>query len=365
MIIKFSKEVSLGIYISIFLISGVLLIGINKYNSRFVKLRYFTSMSLLVILSTLRYGVGTDFFTYRSIFQRLSKMTLKEYIDINGINEMGVYVLNKFAGLLGGFSGYLFLTSTIIIGCTYYVIYREREKISIAVGLILFLFLDYTMSFNIINQCIAVSIIFIGYRFIIEKNIIKFLIVILIAALFHSTAILIFPVYFLWNKRREGLIHPILLIIFLIILILVIVNYQKVIDFISTFNGMEAYKDYIYTDNRGKNRDLIIKILILIICSLRYKKLVCYDNNNKLYILMLFISVIISFTGFTSPFVKRVGLYFSIVEILILPSFIETFKSKKEKRLLSYCAILSSILLFILVSYILGQGHVIPYRIMI
>lgn len=363
MIVSFSKEISLCLYIGIFLIAGLLLIESDKKHTKFLKVRYFVSMSLLISLSTLRYGVGTDYFTYKRMYVRLSSMSLGEYIDTNGVNEIGIYLLNKIARLLGGYHMFLFLTATIILSCIYYVLYREKEKVSITIGIILFLFLHYATSFNIIAQYIAVSIVFIGYKFVIEQEGKKFFVTVLLASLFHNTALLVLPIYLIWSKKKNKLIHPALLILIVGIFILLVFNYQKIIEFLATLQGMEMYGIYTEVKVTGSNRDLFVKLLIFLIVLIRYRKLILYDNCNKLYILLMFLNIIFAFTGFTSPFIKRMGLYFEIVQIFVLSSFIETFEIKKEKRVIIYASILCSILLFVLIFYVLGQANIIPYRI--
>src|SRR5699024_11372248 len=103
-------------------------------------------------------------------------------------------------------------------------------KYSVNVVLFLFLFISlylYLFSFNEIRQAIAMSILVMGFHLILERKFLRYFIVVLVATLFHETAILMLLLYFIYYFKFD--IKNVLAILFIFILSFIsvesIINY--------------------------------------------------------------------------------------------------------------------------------------------
>ena len=150
-------------------------------------------------------------------------------------------------------------------------------------------------------------------------------------------------------------------IIAISLLIIIILNYNSFLNIITSIEGFEKYE--IYTDNElGSNREIITATIILIIILAFRKLLVEYDNKNQLYIFMAEVNYILLFTGFISPFIKRIALYFGISNIFLLASLPQLIKIREQKILIYMFIILYGIGMFTISTYVLGQSNIIPYQ---
>jgi transmembrane protein EpsG len=74
------------------------------------------------------------------------------------------------------------------------------KKYSYSLGISFFIFIavgPYYDSFNITRQVMAVSILFLGFKYLVNRNFIKFASIVMLAMLFHVTALFMFFMYFI------------------------------------------------------------------------------------------------------------------------------------------------------------------------
>ncbi len=194
-------------YVLCFLITG-LFSGINERllykKKRHIFLTIMTAAIVILlpaILAGLRdYSIGTDVELY----------VVPTFDAVNGksVSDLGqVYALNTFSGMIEiGFFAlayissffsddphiFLFFIAAVIGVFTYLSLYRIRKFCSILMGELVFLLLFYAESYNMMRQCLAMSISIFALTYLFEKKYKIFIMWVLIAFLFHRTAILAF-----------------------------------------------------------------------------------------------------------------------------------------------------------------------------
>ena len=118
--------------------------------------------------------------------------------------DKGFYFLSAVIKCIVGNNSvvYLFIIAVLQAGMLFYVYrkYSSRYLVSF------FLFLastDYiSWMFNGMRQFLAVTITFIGIKFILDKKYVKAIILILIASLMHQSALLMIPFIFIVNNDQ-------------------------------------------------------------------------------------------------------------------------------------------------------------------
>lgn len=320
-------------------------------------------ISIPIIIAAVRYSVGTDFDTYMNIFERLRSQSWQEVLELKNVfNEIGFLVFSKLLYFEGDSKLVLGGIALITIVPVYLVLKKEYPKASIGISFFWFLTMYYCGSFNIMSQSIAVSIVFYALKYIFSGNAKKYFLFIFIAFLFHMSALIAIPIWFLWDKEHDTVINGKKRLLIIGATALAAYFYQEVIEWVATsFSVFDKYSGYAVTSTLGKNRDLLVNIFELGIFLVAGKRLIRLDKRNEMFILMFIIFTIIGFTGFTSPYVKRIGLYY-VYPTMIMLGYLPYTVGTKTQPLMKTLIVYFCVALFWLIFYILDQSGVIPYN---
>ncbi|MDD5979928.1 MAG: EpsG family protein [bacterium] len=335
---------SLIFYIISFLVSFFLYALYNKYNK---KVFLIISFIIPCLIGGLRYNVGTDFQDYYYMY------LTKNYADV------GFKIISIISSHLTGFQSLIFIYNFLSLFFIFLGL-KNINKNSRSFAYLCYLFLHFTSNFNGIRQMLAVSIIFFAYKYINEKNLKKYLIFVLLAGLCHTTAFLCIPLYFIFttSKFKNKALY-------LILMIILSINFQNVITLLGHFSLFNKYMTYLnYQGVSFNNYSFFLDLLILFYILHFKKRIIKNDERNSVYIYIYIFALILSITGFFSPFVKRISTYFKIIDIFLLGSIPSSCFNNKNK-LLNYIIIIFLIITkFVLSAYVLKQANIIPYYFM-
>ena len=186
-------------------------IGKEKYLRNSELLFSFILILCMTLFYGLRYNVGIDYMSYYNN----AKFNLwnKPQRGTGQLFEPGfraLYFLGSFFELpantvfvLGGFLIYFFLFLGI-------------KNYSQSFPLSLFIFFAtglYFFPFNEFRQFIAVCIVFYGYKYCVEKKLLKWILIVIFAMLFHKSAFVVFPMYIVAKiKLSKKVFNTIILI---------------------------------------------------------------------------------------------------------------------------------------------------------
>lgn len=148
---------------------------------------------------------GYDRYIYGELFDELAYIFRSDrsiedaVIFLKYPKEPGYIVWNWIVATITT-NRYIFIFLTTIL--MYFLFYKGMVKNvkNFGIALILFLGLFFFFTFTYLRQTIAVGIIWCSYRYITERKLLKFIFFIVLAASFHNSAIIFFPMYFLCNK---------------------------------------------------------------------------------------------------------------------------------------------------------------------
>ena len=149
---------------------------------------------------------GYDRYIYSELFDGIADITKEggRYSDSaiftlypSEIGYIGSNVLISFITS----NRYIFiLLYTLII---YFLYYFSLKKycINYPFAMMLFMGLMFFFTFTYLRQMVGVGIAWFAIRYVYKKELYKFIICVLVAASFHNSAIILFPLYFLPIKR--------------------------------------------------------------------------------------------------------------------------------------------------------------------
>jgi hypothetical protein len=183
-------------FVTLILLSVLLFFaGKNKKGGVIYNINLFLGSLILVVFAGFRASsVGTDTNNYVGIFKSVNRSNLT---GMASSLEYLFVILNKTAYFF--YEDYISLLISIAIITIYFNI-RVISKLSVNLGLSVFIYITlggYVFFFNGARQAIAVAVFSMAILQIYNKNLKRYIFWVFIATLFHKTAMVMLPLYFL------------------------------------------------------------------------------------------------------------------------------------------------------------------------
>ncbi|WP_028297532.1 EpsG family protein [Olivibacter sitiensis] len=187
----------MAIYIVLYVFFALLaLLDLLKYTREVKPYVCFFAVSLLIFVSSIRWNVGTDWYSYLDFYERIDS-----YIQQPELNmmERGFSYLNYIVYHLGwNYSGFLTVMAILMIGIKVRVFYEHKAIMM----LLLFLYYCYFLGdiFGV-RQFLAISITLFSVRYIVSRSLLAFLSCIVLASSIHITAAFFVFSYWIYPFR--------------------------------------------------------------------------------------------------------------------------------------------------------------------
>ncbi|MDE6047826.1 MAG: EpsG family protein, partial [Anaeroplasmataceae bacterium] len=326
------------VYITAFIVTLLFSTGFIKFresykNSKFsrtIDYKIYSAFLFLMavfplwFITAFRYDVGTDYlYTYVKYFEHTS-YGWKPYR-----HEPLFQLLNTVLVSLNLSYVWLFaISGMLILGFLFYYIFKFSPKPLYSI-VIFFCSSFFFNSLNNVRQYIAIAIAIIGFS---QKNTIKAFIIILIATLFHLTAIVYIPLYIVMNLMFA---KPVKKSKMIKLSILSIVLAPALCFILKKIIVLTPYAYFLDSQNGGYSLLIIIVNIIIFIFTLFY-----YDSKDKIYQKFAFLQLLTALCCVCSVFLQNEEMWMRIIritstfQIILLPKII-----LKEKNHLSRYAV--------------------------
>ena len=266
----------------------------------------------LFLISAFRYNVGTDYAHYYHLYIYKDGMFwYKEwgYIQLVSIlSDLGFNPQMMF---------FLFSLFTILLFYKSFIYFFQNDDTKFLFATLLFIPFFYFYSLNGIRQALAIAIFVYSLRYIINKSFLKYFILIVIASLFHRSALVLIPLYLVLQldltKYKLFIFYTFLFLMFLL-------NPIKYVEEIFVSNQLPLY--YYFNDENAMQGvsgfgKVIAVSSILIILSLSY----VLDRQKpieKLIFNSMLIFALIKLFTLEISFLDRLSLYFKPLMIFFV-----------------------------------------------
>lgn len=255
-------------------------------------------------------AVGSDTGQYSRHFYECANMSWGElFLEYGG--EPGYYTLCKLISYFSLDHQISFAIIAIIVAYAvsrFIYLYSKDFMVSYLM-LVPMMYLGFFMTAQ--RQALALSIVLMAYPLIFERKLLKFVLFVSIAFLFHHSAIIAFPLFFLSNKR----IKPYTYIIVVLAFVFVYLNRGGILRFVLTY----FYSDYeVYTEEVGTLATLFMYVGIWGILVLMRKKSI-YLEQSYYFERVLLIGIVIQSFVSLEPNIYRLAFYYLTVSLLVLP----------------------------------------------
>lgn len=320
---------------------------------------FLTTMQYGLLAGFRATGMSYDTSAYEIVFNRVHIGWDNLAANTSWV-ENGYYVLCLAIKTLGGdFRTLLIISSLFIVASTSIFVYRHSKDVLLSVFFLISFPYFYT-SMDIIRHYIALSWVLLGYKYVEEQKLIKYLIFILIGAQFHVFAYLMIPIYFLYKlkwTKLSGLIYVITTA-----LIYFFINNVAIVVTVLIGKSVENYNYWIGSAAGGIKTALMYVVLAVII-GIAYQNILKKNKTTDLALnsTMLLLASAVIYTN-ARLFIRVLVAMLPIVAISIPDLLCDKGNVVNEKkRFLSKTSIILLGLAYHMYMLLVNWQNVVPY----
>lgn len=277
------------------------------------KSKYFFAVAcwVLFLFAALRYMYGNDYPGYYA-----------HYLEIRagGESPYDEWLFTLLNQVCPSFYVLIALTSAMFVYGVYRLITDNLSTWDAWMGLLIFVISPYLFLMNLsaIRQCLAMMCFVAAVRYAAERRLMPYVLLVLAACLFHKSAALLFPAWFLTGPRpvRKGLVCGIVLAVFAL---LFVVDLNTVVLAVARIFDDKNYIHYAIQGVRNSLRATLLTFISFVyvlgnLPRVRGKALVC----GKMYLVGLTCGVL----AYHISMFTRVQMYFDIFGVVAIPAII-------------------------------------------
>ena len=321
-------------FIPIIVVSAIQFVRISSLKSS-KEILFLLAAIFLLLFSGTRGNSSGDYTNYITYGQKI--MTFSDVIYCPGFPmEMGYRFFSWLVNIFHLPVQFVILAmNAVSIGC----IYKAIKKYSYDIKLSLLLFLPFFFQYDMhaARTASAMGIIVLSISYILERKLIKFLLLVALAAMFHTEAVIFIPMYFLWNVKINTAIGFVILFAELLFvrfigignLLIKLLGFVYLDSLAYKFNHyiFGAYSVYTYATNIIDPR-YIIAMLIWVLA----KKYIAKPDKYEMLLMNISfgaIFIMIFFGEYTFLF-DRLSAFYSIFMIFLIPCILSHIKFEKK-----------------------------------
>ena len=322
---------------SYFIVFILLIISIYKFDIRdeirFKKVYFYCILIFLIAISAFSYRIGSDTIHYMEEFAE--RRMQYEYFIINAERQPGwLLLVSLFKLFPHPYYVFKFFFSCFI-NTVFLQTVEENTKYVFSAILMYFIFIYFTINFEILREALAVAFFLLSLKFLYKRNFIIYYMLLFCSIMFHVSALclLFVPLFYLMPRKRVffyGLIIIIMLGIFFDEQLRFLIYH---IFYVDIFSEKALY--YLEKENFGMTKKNIGITNYFLNLFLPIFILSCANKQNKLpkYWLCVCAYCIIYGVSIVLPIFFRFNNYFNIFYIFIFIDFISGVNFEKRLSL--------------------------------
>lgn len=308
---------------------------------------------IVLIAGTREAQLGTDFYSYLRYYN---------YILTHG--DIGSYFKEKEIGWeylnlsFGKFSVSPEVFFGLVSGMTWFFFIKGSYRFQFLLPLMFFFVITnglFIWTLNGLRQSIAIMIFFYAIRFIIEKDLLRYTFWISIASLFHTSALILLPFYFITKIKFNQNLFMLLYIISIFLAgnnwfmtqlsnIIMLISYK--VDLLS------SYANYIDTDTFRPDDErtrsglgVLLRTLTTIYIIYKSKYILKKQPKLEVYYIFFIIGAILANIFSSVEIIGRVLLYFHALFPIVIASTIY-YSTDKYQRIVNILIIVAYFIVF-------------------
>lgn len=347
----------------LFFIFIVMLVNIDR-NIKNRKWFVLITFSILTSIAMIRsWTVGVDTEQYYRNFQIIASLGWDQ-VDVLRY-EPGYFYLNKILSCISKDPHILIIVSSIIIiPSVGRIIYKYSKNV--ALSTFLYITLNaYFFQLTGMRQALAIAVILYGIDFFEKQKYLKFILVIILACMFHSSAIFLSVLILLQKMKytKKTYINS------LIVAIIGFIFYKQIFRIASlVIDKYAGYEESVYAASNyfGALFQFLVGFILYSVChylifKMKENKKIEESEVGKISLRCLSVAVCIQLITMKMNILGRMTPYFWIFSIIAVPEALSYIKSKRRKEWILGIALFTFIYWLIIATMRPEWHGIIPY----
>lgn len=311
----------------------------------------FSFLGLLFLLGFHSPTIGTDVDGfYVPYFERCLSDPIS-FSFVGGIEPLFHDFTYLIKSLTDDVQVYLFIVAIIILFPIIFLFYKHSNNIFLS----LIFYVSFTLfhfAFSGLRQAMAISIVCLGFYYLLKNNWKLFVLLVLLASTFHTSAIFAIIALPLMKIDLSDYVWLIIFIVFAFIIAAMPSVILVIVDLIFSEGKYQSALD-------EKNGSITLAFLYLLFAL--FQIFLAKKNHQKSMVQFTLLLFVVQLTGLRSNFAARIGYYFLPLMFIFIPNVIESTKGKGLKNLL-VTAFTAFLVFFFVYSNGGGYLEVIPFK---
>lgn len=307
-------------------------IGSHDKSGVRVPLQAVLLFAVLFVFMGFRGDFTSDYNSYSLFFERLhTSVSFRDALTKAFTMEKGFVVVSKVISVFTSSQlCYHLIVSFILLLLYFRVFYKYSEMFWLSI--LLFVNLgDYYGSMNLVRQSLAAAIMFNGFTLIENKNIIKYCLLVIIAASIHTSALIMVIAYFVLKIDTSKASRKVY-IFASAIAVFALLNYVVIAIKIL----FPKYQNYHYGMGSGSFNAVVAPLAVYVFLLISLKLFtVNYDQRSLKNVILLngtMLSVICLIWGTKVYMFTRLAYFFRPYMCLAVPGVLKCYPDEKVKR---------------------------------
>lgn len=277
----------------------------------------------LTILASVRdVTTGVDVVGYAAAFHYLGELSWKDLFQYGW--EPGYLAYNKILSLFFSDEQAL-LVVTGILTTSGYTLFIYRYSKTPWLSFFLFICLAYfSMSISILRQSLAMVIILNSLKYVLEKKKVKYFLCVGLASLFHTTALICVPIYFL-PKLKISIKY---FVIALLVSFVIMKIFGRELVAYSVLSFKESYLGMIES---GQGYAMLLLLIFATGCGLLISKI--ESGEDKLFFHLMIFACCLQFFATQFSLLARLVSYFAVAMIIFIPNVITSLRNSEYRMM--------------------------------
>lgn len=283
---------------------------------------------LLTLVSACRIAVGNDYWVYRENFKLI-------YMGRDVASEPGFNFIVYWMQKLLGYDNYLPIFALFSIVTVAFMVKAVYDQGEWYWGVMFLLMTSgyYFSSLNTVRYYLVIAMMMYAAKFVIRKEYDKFICWVLVAALFHKSALLVIPGYIALRILCDKKINKWLVMAGLALILSMIFLqdfYRNIL-----FRFYPYYEDTAFDTGEVSVINILRCLCCLILALICYKDSIRGRKHMEFYFWANAAGLVINTFGSFIPEVTRVANYFAVFQIFLVSGCLFHCKKGRLKNMLT------------------------------
>ncbi|MFD0961396.1 EpsG family protein [Paenibacillus chungangensis] len=277
----------------------------------------------LVLVSGLRNNIGDTFF-----YMHAYKITDYDWAFIWREKDKGFNILQLLLQQITDDPQLLIMTTALITNILIVAVMYQYSRL---LELSLYLYITsgaFIVSMNGLRQYLAAAILFAGTKFLLEGRWKPYMLLVLLASIFHQSALILAPLYFIvrlkaWTKLTTLLLAG---------AIAIVLGYNYFSEMLFKAIQDTQYGHYASFQEGGANFiRVIVNTVPLFIAYMGREKLRRLFPGGDVFVNMSIIGVVLMIVATQNWIFARLVIYFTLYQLVLMGWIVKLFRDKDQR----------------------------------